>query len=92
MKFSGFVLAASPRGEKDFEAAIGGRLVNTMLSPHERTPSWEGEDIFSVCDVLPFPKFLKAPRTTWGEWDFSPTAPGSTSGNPSQTGASHSGN
>jgi hypothetical protein len=41
---------------KDFEAAIRGCLVNTKLGPHERTPSWEGEDIFSVCDVLPLPE------------------------------------
>src|ERR1041384_244089 len=39
--------------------AIPGRLVNTVLGPHERTPSWEGKDVFSVCDVLPFPKILK---------------------------------
>jgi hypothetical protein len=38
------------------EAAIRGCLANTMLGPHERTPSWEGEDIFSVCDILPLPK------------------------------------
>ena len=41
-----------------------GCLVNTKLGPHERTPSWKGEDVCSVCDVLPFPKslteFLKA--------------------------------
>src|SRR5258707_370750 len=37
---------------------IRGRLVNTMLGPHERTPSWEGEDVFTVRDVLPFPKSL----------------------------------
>jgi hypothetical protein len=42
--------------EKDFEVAIHGCLVNIKLGPHERTPSWEGEDIFSVCDVLPFPE------------------------------------
>jgi len=30
--------------------------VSTNLDPPERTPSWEGQDIFSVCDVLPFPK------------------------------------
>ena len=44
--------------EKDFEVATPGCLVNTKLGPQERTPSWKGEDVFSVCDVLPFPKSL----------------------------------
>ncbi len=33
-----------------------GRLVNTLLGPYERTPSWEGGDVFSVCEILAFPK------------------------------------
>jgi len=30
----------------------------SCLGPHERTPSWEGQDVFTVCDVPPFPKSL----------------------------------
>jgi hypothetical protein len=61
------------RREEDFEAAIRGSLVNTKLGPHERKPSWEGEDVFSVCDVLPFPKFLTEatpPAASRVGWSF----------------------
>jgi len=44
--------------KKDFEDAIRGCLVHTLLGLHERTPSWEGADVFSVWDVRPFPKSL----------------------------------
>jgi hypothetical protein len=63
-----------------------GRLVSTMLGPHERTPSWEGEDVFSVCDVLPFPKPLTDGLTAGRVseepgWGVSPTGSASTAGN-----------
>ena len=45
--------------DKDFEVTMCGCLVNTNLGPHERTPSWKGEDVCSVCDVLPFPNSLR---------------------------------
>ena len=63
--FSALAIPAAARGLvllDGSEDASPGRLVCIMLGPHERTPSWEGEDIFSVCDVLPFPKFLKDSR------------------------------
>jgi hypothetical protein len=42
--------------EKDFERAIRGCLVNTKLGLHERTLSWEGEDVFSVWDYPALPE------------------------------------
>ena len=47
---------------KNFERASPGCLVNAMLGPQERTPSREGQDVFSVCDVLPFPNFEVPPK------------------------------
>ena len=78
--------------EEDFEAAISGCLVNTKLGPHERTPSWEGEDVFSVCDILPFPKSLINALTAGWEWVFRPTASATASGNSTQTRSSYSSN
>jgi hypothetical protein len=53
--------------KQDVEAkALGAALCDTILGPHERTPSWEGQDVFTVCDVLPFPnipiKLSPAPK------------------------------
>jgi len=54
------------RKSSDFESARAAESavqpsrdhVALSLGPHERTPSWEGQDVFTVCDVPPFPKSL----------------------------------